>query len=293
MLHRSPAYRVFTWINYGFLALAAIVCLLPLIHVFSVSLSGKAAASANLVGLFPVDFTTMSYKATINNTHFIKALLISIERTALGTLISMLIIAVAGYALSKEERNFRGRTLYVWVFLFTTLFGGGMIPSYILVKSLGLMNLIWALVLPGAVAVYNMILLMNFFRTVPKELEEASLIDGAGHFRALFSVYLPISLPAIATLSLFTMVGHWNSWFDGMIYMTNPDKIPLATYLQQTVVQRDLSNANVDLTQIKNNYSEQTIRAAQIFIGALPIILMYPFLQKYFVKGIVIGAVKE
>ncbi|MBB3127033.1 putative aldouronate transport system permease protein [Paenibacillus rhizosphaerae] len=293
MLYRSPAYRIFTWLNYCFLTLTAIVCLLPLIHVLSVSLSGKAAASANLVGLLPVDFTTMSYKATVNNMHFTKALLISVERTVIGTFISMLFIALGGYALSKDERAFRGRTVYVWIFLFTTLFGGGMIPSYILVKSLGLMNSIWALILPGAVAVYNMILLMNFFRSVPKELEEAALIDGAGHFRTLFSIYLPISLPAIATLALFTMVGHWNSWFDGMIYMTNPDKIPLATYLQQTIVQQDLSNSNVDLTQVKNNYSGQTIRAAQIFIGALPIILVYPFLQKYFVKGIVIGAVKE
>lgn len=172
------------------------------------------------------------------------------------------------------------------------LFSGGLIPSYILIQKLGLINTLWALILPGAVAVWNLILMMNFFRNVPKELEEAAFIDGANHITTLFRIYLPVSMPAIATISLFTMVGQWNSWFDGLIYMNDAAKYPLATLMQTIIVQQDFSNMNVDATQLQN-MSQRTVNAAQIFIGALPILLVYPFLQRFFVKGIVLGAVKE
>ena len=154
------------------------------------------------------------------------------------------------------------------------------------------MNTIWALILPGALSVWNVILMMNFFRGLPKELEEAAYLDGAGHIKTLILVYVPLSLPAIATLSLFTMVYQWNSWFDGMIYMSDIKNYPLASLLQTIIVQQDLSKINVDPSMLEN-ISQRTVRAAQIFIGALPILMVYPFLQRFFVKGIVIGAVKE
>jgi len=292
-MHRQTVpYRLFTLFNYVLLSLLSLMCILPLIHILAVSFSGKAPASANLVGLWPVDFTVDAYDKTLGNDNFLRALWIAVERTALGTVISMALIFLTAYPLSKEDSFFRGRSIYAWFFVFTMLFSGGMVPAYILVQKLHMMNTIWALVLPTAVNVWLLILMMNFFRTVPKELEEASLMDGASHLRTLVSVYLPISLPAIATLSLFNMVGHWNSWFDGMLYITEYDKYPLATFLQTIIVQQDLSKVNVRPEDLEN-IAQRTVKAAQIFIGALPILLVYPFLQRFFVKGIVLGAVKE
>ncbi len=214
----------------------------------------------------------------------------SVQRTILGTALALVVNTVAAYALSKETRVFRARNVYLWYFVVTMLFSGGLIPSYILVLKLGLMNSLMALILPGLVAVFNIILLLNFFRSVPKDLEEAAFIDGAGHFQTFIKIYLPVSVPVIATISLFLMVGHWNAYFDGIIYIRDADKLPLATFMQTIIVQADMSK--LDPTAVAN-LSQRTIRASQIFISALPILLVYPFLQRYFVTGIVVGAVKE
>ncbi|MBM0065547.1 carbohydrate ABC transporter permease [Alkalicoccobacillus gibsonii] len=293
MNHISRSYRIFSIVNVAFLSLLGIICIIPLIHILAVSFSSPAPANANLVKFIPLDFTISAWQQTLGNENFLRALWNGISRTVLGTVISLTTITLAAYALSKEDKDFRGRKAYIYFLIFIMLFNGGLIPTYILVQNLGLINTIWALVLPGAVNVFNLILMLNFFRTgVPKSLEEAALIDGAGHFRILFSIYLPISLPALATIGLFTMVGQWNSWFDGLIYLTDSSKFPLSTFLQTIIVQNDYSQMNVNPDEMKA-MSERTVRAAQIFIGALPIIMVYPFLQKYFVKGIVLGSVKE
>ncbi|MEO3946336.1 carbohydrate ABC transporter permease [Gorillibacterium sp. CAU 1737] len=291
MRYRSKGYTIFTFGNTIFLTVLSLVCILPLLHVLALSFSSRAAATANLVNFWPVGFTTDAYAKTIGNTAFLHSLRLGAERTVLGTVISMAVITMAAYSLSKTSHRFPGRQIYIWVFVFTMLFSGGLIPSYILISKLHMIDTMWALILPPAVSVWNMILMLNFFRTVPLELEEAALIDGAGHLRVLWSVYLPVSMPSIATLSLFTMVFHWNSWFDGMIYMSNPNKYPLATYLHSMIVSDNLSRIGVTLESI-DNFSNRTVKSAQIFIGALPILFVYPFLQKYFVKGIVLGSVK-
>lgn len=293
MHYKSTSYTIFTIFNYLFLGFLGIICILPLVHILAVSFSGSAPANANLVTFLPIDFTLDAWEKTLGNDRFLKSLWNGIFRTALGTFISLSCMVLAAYSLSKEDSEFKGRKFYVYFFIFIMLFNGGLIPTYILIQNLNLINTIWALVLPTAINVFNLILLLNFFRTgVPKTLEEAAFMDGAGHFRILFSIYLPISLPAIATIGLFTMVGQWNSWFDGLIYLNDADKYPLSTFLQTVIVQEDLSQMNVDPSEMKN-LSERTSKSAQIFIGALPILLVYPFLQKYFVKGIVLGSVKE
>ena len=292
MYHKSTGYKVFSVFNYILLGLICLSCILPLIHILAVSFSASAPANSNLVGLWPVGFNFDAYAKTLNNDNFHHALLVGVERTVLGTLIGMGLMTLAGYALSKEGRGFKSRSFYMWFFLFTMLFSGGIVPSYMLIRNLDLMNTIWALVLPLAINVFNMVLMMNFFRAVPKELEEASLIDGAGQFRTLFSIYLPVSMPAIATISLFTMVMHWNSWFDGLLYISDYRKYPLSTFLQTVIVQQDFNKINPDVNELKN-ISQRTVKSAQIFIGTLPILLVYPFLQRYFVKGIILGAVKE
>lgn len=290
MYHKTLSYRIFTVFNNALLIIISILCLLPLFHLLMVSLSSNAPANAGLVTFWPIGFTLEAYEKTFNNAQFLTSLGVSIKRTVLGTVLAMFVNAIAAYALSKDARVFHVRTGYLWYFVITMLFNGGLIPNYILIYKLGLMNTMMALILPGMVAVYNLILLLNFFRNVPKDLEEAAFIDGAGHFRTFVMIYLPISLPAMATITLFTMVGHWNAYFDGLIYMKDAEHLPLASFMQTIIVQADMSK--IDLSAVASQ-SQRTIRASQIFIGALPILVVYAFLQRFFVKGISIGAVKE
>jgi putative aldouronate transport system permease protein len=292
MYHKSLSYRIFNVFNMTGLTVLSLMCIIPLIHVFAISLSAKSAADANLVGLLPVDFSLEAYKKTIDNPVFLHSIWVSVQRTVLGTGLTLILAFLAAYPLSKENTVFKGRTVYSWIFVFAMIFNGGLVPFYIVIQKLGLMNNFWVLVLPGAVNIYLTILMMNFFRGVPKELEEAALIDGAGQFRTLFSIYLPVSLPAIATLALFSVVFHWNSWFDGLLYLNKKEDFPLASFLQTVIIQRDMSSMAVDPKEMEL-LSQKTVNAAQIFIGALPVLVMYPFLQKYFVKGLVVGSVKE
>ncbi|MCA0755850.1 carbohydrate ABC transporter permease [Paenibacillus sp. N4] len=289
MHQKTLSYRWFTAGNTMFLAVLAILCILPLIHVAAVSFSSSSAATANQVYFWPVDFTAEAYLRTLTNPSFLRSLLFSVERTVVGTLFSMLLTVTAAYTLS---RSFAGRSFYAWFFVFTMLFNGGLIPTYLVVTQLELTNTLWALILPSAVNVFNTILMMQFFRAIPKELDEAAHIDGAGYMRSLVSIYLPLSLPSLATLSLFAMVWHWNSWFDGLIYMTDYRKYPLATFLQTIIQSGDMRNTNIDPGQLQI-LSERTVRSAQILIGALPILIVYPFLQRFFVQGLTMGAVKE
>ncbi|MEJ8304307.1 carbohydrate ABC transporter permease [Saccharibacillus sacchari] len=289
MYHKSQGYRIFSVFNHILLIVVALSCFLPLLHLLAQSFSSKAAVNGGLVSFWPIEFNTDAYVKTFNNRNFMGSMWISIVRTVLGTLIGMFVITTAGYALSKD---FRGRNALMWIFVFTMLFSGGLIPSYILISELGLKDTIWALVLPGAFGAYNLILIMNFFKTIPKALEEAAFIDGASFFVIFTRIYLPLSLPGLATIGLFIMVGHWNSWFDGLLYMSTTEKYPLASFLQTVVVQNSAQNVALSPSEAAA-LSEQSIKAAQIFISTVPIIAVYPFLQKYFVKGIVLGAVKE
>ncbi|MGN7454153.1 carbohydrate ABC transporter permease [Paenibacillus pasadenensis] len=293
MNHLTRAGRVFNAFNAGFLLLLALLCLFPLVNVLAVSLSSSSAAGAGLVTLWPVDFTLQSYEFVLNKPEFLRALLISVERLLLGTAINMLLTITLAYPLSKEPAAFKGRTVYVWFFVVTILVGGGLIPWYLIIQKLGLLGSIWALVLPGAVNVFNAVLLLNFYRGLPRELEEAAFVDGAGHWRILWSIYVPLSMPAIATLILFSMVGHWNSWFDGLILMNSPSEYPLQSYLQTVVINRDLTLVTMSDAATLAAVSDRTLKGAQIFLAALPIICVYPFLQRFFIKGIVVGSVKE
>jgi putative aldouronate transport system permease protein len=293
MHHQTLSYRIFRLCNNVFLIGLAILCVLPIIHVLAMSFSSSWAISSGKVTFIPVDFNIANYEKVFGNTLFLRAIGTSFERVILGVFISMALMLLAAYSLSKDSRRFRGRTVWMWLFVFTMLFGGGLIPTYIVVQKVGLLNSIWGLILPQAVSVYSMILLLNFFRTsVPVALEEAALIDGAGHFRTLVSIYLPISMPAIATISLFTMVSYWNEWFYGLLFMSSPDQYPLASLMQTMFIQRTTDDPNIDPEQLKF-LSDRAFRAAQIFISMIPVMIVYPFLQKYFVKGIVIGSVKE
>lgn len=290
---KSPGRRLFLGANVVLLAAISFACLMPLIHILALSFSSGAAASAGKVVLWPVEFTTAAYDNVFGKPEYLRAFQVTLVRVVLGTAISMFLTIMTAYPLSKETSQFRLRTFYVWLFVFTILFSGGLIPWYLTVKSLGLINTIWALVLPGALAVFNVILLLNFYRSLPKELEESSRIDGAGHFATLWKIYVPLSLPALATTGLFTMVNHWNSWFDGMLLMNQTDKYPLQTFLQTIIINLDYRFLKTQDAELIIKLSDRTSKAAQIFVAAFPILIVYPFLQRFFIKGIVMGSVKE
>lgn len=281
--------------NYTFLISAALLCIFPIINVLSVSFSSSTAAAAGQVKLWPVEFNLISYKYALTKPQFLDSFVFSLQRVGLGVIINMLFTILAAYPLSKERNVLFGRNIYAWFFFVTMIFNGGLIPWYMTIKQLGLINNIFALILPGAIPVFNVIILLNFFRQLPKEISESAIVDGAGHWTILWRIYVPLSLPALATLILFTCVGHWNSWFDGMILMSSPKKYPLQTYLQSIIVARDtttFSNASKEQLEELSKISDRTLKASQIFIAAAPVLLLYPFLQKYFMKGIVLGSIK-
>lgn len=294
MRYPNMGRRAFLLFNYIFLTAAGLVCLLPFINLLAVSLSSSTAVAAGSVSFWPVDFTISSYQFVLKSSRFMTSFLIALKRVGLGVSLNMILMVCTAYPLSKNKKQLADKTFYTWFFVITMLIGGGLIPTYLVIVKLGLIDTIWSLVLPGALPVYNMIILMNFFKSTPEELEEAAKIDGAGVLTILWKIILPISKPGLATVALFCIVNHWNSWFDGLIYMNNPNHYPLQSYLQTLVINPEqmLRIAGGDYTKILAMVNARTGRAAQLFLGALPILLVYPFLQKYFSSGLLMGSVK-
>lgn len=272
--------------------LLTISCLLPLLNMVAISFSDNAAASANMVGIVPVNFTLSSYEKLLADSQFWRSFLISVLRTVLGLALNIALLIITAYPLSKSPKVFGAQKIYMSLVLFAMLFSGGLIPTYMVVSGLNLTNTIWALILPGAVPLGNMILLMNAFRGVPKALEEAALMDGASQWTLLFKIFLPIVKPTLAAVVLFTIVGHWNDYFSALVYITKTENYPLQTYIQQL---------NIDITKVTDpeklkqlaKISSKTLNSAKIVVSTLPLLVIYPFMQKYFVSGIVVGSVKE
>ena len=271
-----------------------LACLLPLLNMVAISFSNSAAATAGRVGIIPVDFTLSSYEKLLKDAQYWRSLVVSFERTIIGTTINILLVITMAYPLSKSTREFHSQKKYMGAVLFAMLFNGGMIPTYLVVNNLGLCDSLWSLILPSAVGVGNVILLMNFFRSVPKELEEAAEIDGANPFQILKNVFIPISKPCIATIILFCAVGHWNDYFSGILYISKMENYPLQSYIQSVSASLDISRVT-DPKKIQEylTISEKTLNAAKIVVSTLPLMIVYPFVTKYFKDGIVVGAVKE
>lgn len=292
---QKHSLRVADWIIILVLGLLALSCLAPIVHTLALSLSSRSPAEAGWVTFWPLEFTLNSYLEILEDAQFGRSFLISLERVVLGCTVNFVIMVMTAFPLAHNSKVFPGRNILMWFLLFTMLFNGGLIPSYMLISQMGIMDTIWALVLPSAVPVWNIILLMNFFRTLPHELEEACVIDGAGPWKVMIRFYLPLSLPSLATVMLFTLVGHWNSFFDGLIYMNDPSHFPLQTYIYKLQMVFDTTNMATmtpdELARL-SSISSKTFNAAKIFVAMVPVLAIYPFLQRFFVKGIVMGAVK-
>jgi putative aldouronate transport system permease protein len=288
--------RIFLVCNATFLIIFALICLVPFFNLLAISLSDSSAVDAGNVGLVPVGFNFTAYEFLLKKKEFWTAFGVSVERVLLGTILSLVVNILAAYPLSRPKKYFKGRKFYVVILVITMFFNGGIVPTYIIISKLGIMNTMLALIFPTALNAWNIVLLISFFREVPNELIEAAEMDGAGQYQILFKVVLPISLPALATVTLFTAVAHWNNWFDGYMYM-NPSKYPLQTYIYNMINEVNQLQTNPNITpeqqELLASLPGKTLRSAQIFIAMLPIMLVYPFVQKYFIKGLTQGGVKE
>lgn len=291
--YKSVENTVFDTVVMVLLILCGILCLLPLLHVVALSLSSKNAALAGRVYIWPVEWTTSAYSTLLKDNKFMQSMWISVQRVVLGGSINFVLTICTAYPLSLEKEQFPARRIYIWIFVFAMLFGASIVPWYFVIKSTGLIDSIWALVIPGGLPVYNMILLLNFFRNEPRDIKEAATIDGVNPFQMMVRIYIPLAMPAIATVTVFSVVNHWNNFFDGLLLISSPEKIPLQTYIQ-TLTNTNITIISSSMTQeeLEALTSLKTFNAAKIVVAAIPIAVFYPFMQRFFVAGITLGSVK-
>ncbi len=278
------------------LLLLCVVMLFPFLNLLAKSVSSESPVLRGEVVLWPIGFQTGTYQYVIKQAQFQNSLVNSIIITVVGSAMAMLLTCMTAYPLSKT--NLLGRRWFILFFVFTMLFSGGMIPSYILMRTLGMLNTLWVLIIPGALSVYNMILLKNFFEEIPASVEESAKLDGARNMTILFKIVLPMSLPALATIGLFYAVGYWNNYMSGVLYITRPNLKPLQQYLYQLVAETQVVDKDAALGTLSPEaamtaaLNTESIRAATIMVSSIPIMCVYPFLQKYFVTGLRVGSVK-
>ena len=288
----SKSRVAYSILNYVFCWVMALICLLPIWYMMCLSFSNKDAIVSGLVTVWPVNFTLDNYRYVTKDTQFYRSFFVSVERLLLGVSVQSFLTVLAAYPLAQSRHKFAARQFYVWYFMGAILFSGGMIPLYLVVSKLGLLNSIWSLILPLATPVFNVILLQNYIKGLPDALIECASLDGANHFTIMWRIILPLCLPCLATITLFLAVSHWNMWFDGMLYINDLDKIPLQTYLRSLVVTIDM-NQITDIDTLSKQVASAGADSAKVFIAMVPILCVYPFLQKHFAKGIVMGSVKE
>ncbi|MHA6483465.1 carbohydrate ABC transporter permease [Paenibacillus sp. strain BS8-2] len=291
MMKRSVHDIVLDVVIYGTLVLLTIITLLPFLNVLAKSVSEEWAVISGKVGVFPVGFQLDSMKFVVTSKNFLRSFGISVFITVAGTFLSLLITAISAYPLSK--RRLPGISTIMLLFIFTMLFNGGIIPNYMLIRNLGLIDNVWSLILPALVSVFNLLVIKSYFEGLPESLEESARIDGARTFTVLFRILLPLSGPVLATIALFYAVSYWNEFFSAMIYINDPALKPLQLYLREVVLNAASATAGIELSQDDMmNLSADNIRSATVIASTIPILLLYPYLQKHFIKGVLIGSVK-
>jgi multiple sugar transport system permease protein/putative aldouronate transport system permease protein len=289
----TRADRVLSWVNYALLGAYLVIVLYPLLYILSASFSSPAAVTSGQVRLLPVEPTLIAYETVFKDPAIVRGFLNSIFYAVAGTAVNVVLTLLAAYPLSRKD--LRGRGAIMFFFFFTTLFSGGLIPTYLVVKNLGLLNTPWAMILPGALSVWNVIITRTYFQTaIPEELRDAAMIDGASDFRFMRDVVLPLSGPIIAVNALFYAVGHWNSYFDALIYLSDKSLFPLQLVLREILVQ---NQTNLRMTgSVTNMLARENLadllKYALIVVATVPLLLVYPFVQKHFVKGALIGSLK-
>ncbi|GIP38461.1 protein LplC [Paenibacillus sp. J31TS4] len=290
---KSAGEKAFDAFNITFLSLFAFTAVYPFLNIIIVSFSTPAAANQYGLKLWPSEIQLEAYKIVFSNKMIWTGYANTIFRTVVGTALNVLFTVLCAYPLSKKylpNRNF-----YTSVIIFTMFFSGGLIPNYLLIKELGLLDNRLALILPGLIAPFTMIIVRNFFMSLPEEIEESAKIDGAQEFRILWSIVLPVSMPIVATISLWYAVAHWNAWFDSLLYIQDPNKTVLGNVLRKIIIEASPQFQQYDTydpAKPENLITPDIIRAATIMVATTPILCVYPFIQKYFVKGVMVGSLK-
>ncbi|ALA41732.1 carbohydrate ABC transporter permease [Paenibacillus peoriae] len=289
-MSERTANRTFDIVTTVLVAVAVLLCLAPFIHILSISFSSNRAITSGEVTLFPVEFNLKAYGKVFSDMSMIRSLGFTVMLTLITTVLSMLMTIIAAYPLTKK--HLRGRKTIMFIIVVTMFFSGGIIPEYILVRDLHLLNNMWSLILPGLISPFYLIILISFFNGIPESLEEAAEIDGSSQFGTLLRIVLPLSLPVLATLSLFYGVGRWNGFQDTLMYIQNPDLFPLQLKLYQMIQNNMVS----ELTRLEGasgaRITPEGLKAASVIFATVPILLVYPWLQRYFVSGVMVGAVK-
>ena len=288
----SVSRKCFIVLNSIFISLVTLSCIFPFTHILALSLSSKDAIVSGIVGFWPVGITLQNYQYVIKDFNFYRSFMISMQREFLGITVCFLMTLLSAYPFSLSKSKFHARQFYVWFYIVAMLFYAGMIPTYLIVASTGLIDSIWSLILPGAVPIFYVLLLQNFIKELPQSISDAAFIDGAGYFMLLFRILMPLCKPAIASIILFIAVDHWNAWFDGMLYINNNMKFPLQTYLRSVIVKINI-NFITDVQSLSDMVASTGADTAKIFVSMVPILAVYPFIQKNFMTGIVLGSVKE
>ncbi|GAA0316761.1 MULTISPECIES: carbohydrate ABC transporter permease [Oceanobacillus] len=296
-LNETKQDKLFKYFVYFCLTIALLLVLYPLIYIVSASISNPSYVNSGEMWLWPKDITFEGYRLIFGNDSIWRGYLMTVVYTVLGTSINLLITIPAAYALARKD--FYGRGFFTGLFVLTMFFSGGLIPTYLVVRDLGLIDTIWAMVLPNAASVWNIVIARVFFQsTIPRGLEEAATIDGASNFKLFFKIILPLSAPIIAVMALFYGVGHWNGYFNALIYISDRELFPLQLVLREILVLQDMSSNNTNMTgeaaQLihSNQQLAAVIKYGVMIVSSLPVIIVYPFLQKYFVKGVMIGSLK-
>ncbi|OXM14402.1 carbohydrate ABC transporter permease [Paenibacillus herberti] len=287
----SLSGKIFDAVNIVFLALLAIITLYPFWHVLVGSVLPYEEAIKSSFNLFPTKWTFEAYEYIFSKDTILQSLLVSVLVTVLGTLYQLFITAITAYPLIKQDLP--GRSAIFLFMVFTMFFSGGLIPYYLLIKNLGMVNSLAVMIIPAALSMYNMIVLKTFFQSIPVELEESAKMDGAGYMTVFFRIILPLSIPSLATIGLFIAVGQWNNWYQPMLFLNDKDLWPLAMVLRDILINNN-TNATASFSAMNEQFMlADTIKYAIVMVSVIPIIIVYPFIQKHFVKGVMIGSIKS
>ncbi|MBE5040343.1 carbohydrate ABC transporter permease [Ructibacterium gallinarum] len=288
---RSAGSLIFDICNVIILTLLSFICLYPMLYVLFASMSNPTEISQNAgILLWPKGFQLEAYKAVFQNDDIVSGYLNTLLYVIAGTSINMTLTVLGAYVLSRKD--FKPRNFFMMYITITMFVSGGLVPSYLLVKNIGILNTRWAILLPTAINVFNLIMTRTYFLTIPDSLEEAAKIDGAGHWRILANVMLPLSTPILAVIGLYYMVGHWNSWFNAMIYLKDRNTWPLQLILREILILNESGSMMENTFTIDKLPIAENIKYAVIIVATVPILCVYPFLQKYFAKGVMVGAIK-
>lgn len=290
MRGRTVGGILFDSFNAAGLLAFALITILPLIHIIAVSLSGPQSVGAKEFILIPTNFSLATYQYLFSSDTLPRSLLATMYITVVGTIVNLLFTLTMAYSLARK--TLVGRRIIMLLIIFSMLFSGGMIPTYLVVRSLGMLNTYWSLLIPGAISAFNLIIIKNFFQQLPNGLEESAKIDGASDLGIFTRIVLPLSMPVIATFTLFYAVGHWNTFFSAIIYINDSAKWPIQVLLRQIVIMSSQLGESGDFDVSEVGQLSEAIKMAVIVIATLPILLLYPFLQKYFVKGVLLGSIK-